>query len=80
MLPLLASAGVQEPRRLALALRPDDVLATGNEWIALPEIRARDGALVSFNALFMRERGLVQVARVRRSESAGRAGTDPLQV
>ena len=37
MLPVLASAGVQEPRRLALALRPDDVLATGNEWIALPE-------------------------------------------
>ena len=60
MLPLLASAGVQEPGRLALALRPDDVLATGNEWIALPEIRASDGALVSFNALFMRERGLLQ--------------------
>ena len=60
MLPILASAGVQEPRRLALALRPDDVLATGNEWIALPEIRASDGALVSFNALFMRERGLLQ--------------------
>jgi len=60
VLPLLASAGVQEPGRLALALRPDDVLATGNEWIALPEIRASDGALVSFNALFMRERGLLQ--------------------
>ena len=36
------------------------MLATGNEWIALPEIRASDGALVSFNALFMRERGLLQ--------------------
>ncbi len=58
--PLLVHAGVEEPRRLALTLRPDDMLATGNEWIALPEIRAGDGALVSFNALFMRERGLLQ--------------------
>ena len=60
ILPLLAHAGAEEPRRLPLTLRSDDVLATGNEWIALPEIRASDGALVSFNALFMRERGLLQ--------------------
>jgi uncharacterized protein len=58
--PLLAHAAVEGPHRLPLTLRPDDVLATGNEWIALPEIRASDGALVSFNTLFMRERGLLQ--------------------
>lgn len=58
--PLLAHAGAGEPLRLPSTLRPDDVLATGNEWIALPEIRASDGALLSFNALSMRERGLLQ--------------------
>ena len=45
----------------ALKLRPGAVLATGNDWIALPEIRANDGAIVSFNVLSMRERGLLQV-------------------
>ncbi len=60
IVPLLVHAEAQEPRRLPLTLRADDVLATGNEWIALPEIRASDGALLSFNALFMRERGLLQ--------------------
>lgn len=44
-----------------LKLQPDAVLATGNNWIALPEIRANDGAIVSFNVLSMRERGLLQV-------------------
>lgn len=58
--PLLAQADGAELLRTPLTLRPDDVLATGNEWIALPEIRASDGALLSFNALFMRERGLLQ--------------------
>ena len=44
-----------------LKLQPDAVLATGNNWIALPEIRANDGAIVSFNVLSMREHGLLQV-------------------
>lgn len=45
----------------ALKLKAEDVLATGNEWLALPEIRASDGALMSFNVLSMRDRGLLQV-------------------
>jgi hypothetical protein len=45
----------------ALSLKPDDVLPTGNEWIALPDIRADNGALTSFNVLSMRDRGLLQV-------------------
>ena len=50
------------PHRTALTLRPDDVIATGNEWLALPDIRASDGALTTFNALSMRDRGLLQAA------------------
>ncbi|MFP5276900.1 MAG: glycoside hydrolase family 125 protein [Acidobacteriota bacterium] len=51
----------EAPRRFAIAPQPNDVIPTGNEWIALPEIRASDGALASFNALSMRYRGLLQV-------------------
>jgi hypothetical protein len=50
------------PDPVPLAVRPGDVLATGNEWIALPEIRTSDGALVTFNTLSMRDRGLLQSA------------------
>jgi hypothetical protein len=39
------------PRRTALTLLPDDVIDTGNEWLALPDIRAADGALTTFIAL-----------------------------
>ncbi|MGH9682976.1 MAG: glycoside hydrolase family 125 protein [Candidatus Acidiferrales bacterium] len=49
------------PRHFALPVKPDDVIATGNEWIALPAIRATDGALMSFNVLSMRDRGLLEV-------------------
>ncbi len=52
-------------RRVPLALKPDDVLPTGNEWISLPDIRAVDGALNSFNVLSMRDRGLLQVTGER---------------
>lgn len=38
-----------------------DVIPTGNEWIALPTIRAVDGVLGSFNVLSMRDRGLLEV-------------------
>ena len=50
------------PRRFPVAFKPDDIIATGNEWIALPTIRAADGALTNFNVLSMRDRGLLQVA------------------
>ena len=49
------------PRRFPITLQPNDVIPTGNEWIALPNIRASDGALNSFNVLSMRYRGLLQV-------------------
>jgi hypothetical protein len=48
-------------RHISLSLKPDDVVPTGNEWIALPEIRAADGAIASFNVLSMRDRGLLEV-------------------
>jgi hypothetical protein len=52
-------------RRTPLVLGPGDVIPTGNEWIALPEINAADGSLSSFNALSMRDRGLLQVTGER---------------
>lgn len=55
---LFASA---TPRRIPVSLQPGDVIPTGNEWIALPDIRASDGALTTFNVLSMRDRGLLQV-------------------
>lgn len=39
------------PRRYSIKLQPNDVIPTGNEWIALPNPRASDGALTSFNVL-----------------------------
>ncbi|MGB7549356.1 MAG: hypothetical protein WBM14_16585 [Terracidiphilus sp.] len=48
-------------RRLPVSLEHGDVLPTGNEWIALPDIRAVDGALTSFNVISMIHRGLLQV-------------------
>ncbi len=68
--PMLAAAGysyadgtldAQTPDGAPLALSPDAVIATGNDWIALPDIRASDGALVTFNVLSMHDRGLLQV-------------------
>jgi len=56
----LSSAVAATPLRTALTLKSADALATGNEWISLPDIRASDGALGTFNALSMRERGLLQ--------------------
>jgi len=48
-------------RHIPISLSPDDVIATGNEWVALPTIRAVDGAVGNFNVLSMRDRGLLQV-------------------
>ena len=53
------------PRRTPLSLKPDDVLPTGNEWVALPAISAADGSLASFNVLSMRDRGLLEVTGER---------------
>jgi hypothetical protein len=58
----LAAHAADTPHRTALTLRPDDVIATGNEWLALPDIHAADGALNTFNALSMRDRGLLQAS------------------
>lgn len=52
----------EPPRSYPISLQPGDVIPTGNEWIALPDIRATDGALNSLNVLSMRERSLLQVS------------------
>lgn len=57
-----ASLAAEAPRRIPITLAQDDVIPTGNEWIALPTIRASDAALVNFNVLSMRDRGLLQVS------------------
>lgn len=65
MLLLLATEGTvcaqSHAKQTLLSLSPNDVIATGNEWLALPTIRASDGALQNFNVLSMRDRGLLQV-------------------
>ncbi|HLO21746.1 MAG TPA: glycoside hydrolase family 125 protein [Sphingomicrobium sp.] len=45
-----------------LALETADVIPTGNDWIALPSIRAGDAALMDFNVISMRYRGLIEYA------------------
>ena len=50
------------PQAVALKLGPDDVIPTGNDWIALPSIQASDGALRDFNVISMRYRGLIEMA------------------
>ena len=58
---LTAQTNTEPVKHSQLTLTADDVLATGNEWMALPEIRAVDGALMDFNVLSMSHRGLLQV-------------------
>ena len=60
----VASGTPESSRTVDLALAFDDVIPTGNDWIALPAIRARDGALLNFNVISMRYRGLLEVAGV----------------
>ena len=82
LLCLCAGSLTAQVRHIPLALQPDDVVPTGNEWIALPDIRASDGALTSFNVLSMRDRGLLQVtgerARPSCSPTSGRRKAAPL--
>jgi len=54
------AASVGQETQLTLA--PDDVIPTGNDWIALPAIRAGDAALMNFNVISMRYRGLIEYA------------------
>jgi hypothetical protein len=49
-------------RTIGLTLAADDVIPTGNDWIALPSIRAGDGALENFNVISMPYRGLLEMA------------------
>jgi hypothetical protein len=58
------SAAPESARTVSLALTAEDVIPTGNDWIALPSIRASDGALQNFNVISMRYRGLLEVAGV----------------
>lgn len=59
---LVAFNALAAEHRTPISLRSDDVLPTGNQWISLPDIRASDGALGTFNFLSMRHRGLLQVS------------------
>jgi hypothetical protein len=59
--PALISADDDKPRAIPVHLAATDVIATGNEWIALPAIRVSDGAILDLNVLSMRDRGLLQV-------------------
>lgn len=58
---VICTSAAAQIQRVDLALGPEDVVPTGNEWIALPTIRASDAALESFNALSMRDKGLLEV-------------------
>jgi len=58
------SASAESQRVINLSLTANDVIPTGNDWIALPSIRASDGALQNFNVISMRYRGLLEVAGV----------------
>jgi len=59
-----AEAGSSLPQEepIELNLSADDVIPTGNDWIALPSIRAGDASLMDFNVISMRYRGLVEFA------------------
>ncbi len=59
-----ASPLPEASRQVVLTLRADDVIPTGNDWIALPSIRAADGALRDMNLISMRYRGLMEMAGV----------------
>jgi hypothetical protein len=58
------ATGASQPpeRETQLTLSPDDVIPTGNDWIALPAIRASDAAVMNFNVISMRYRGLIEFA------------------
>ena len=55
------TAGAAE-HQISLDLTAADVIPTGNDWIALPSIRVGDAALMDFNVISMRYRGLIEFA------------------
>ena len=58
-----ATVAMAAPRHeTELNLGVDDVIPTGNDWIALPSIRASDAAIMDFNVISMRYRGLIEFA------------------
>src|SRR4051794_3153551 len=57
-----ATAAPPAAREMPLNLASGDVIPTGNDWIALPSIRADDGAVLDFNVISMRYRGLIEFA------------------
>jgi hypothetical protein len=57
-----SSSRPQPDSTTELSLSADDVIPTGNDWIALPSIRAGDAALMDFNVISMRYRGLIEFA------------------
>ena len=59
--PLAAAFGDDDRLVTSIHPLPTDVIATGNEWLSIPTIRASDGAVMNFNVLSMRDRGLLQV-------------------
>jgi hypothetical protein len=59
---LVALATAAPAAETQLNLAPEDVIPTGNDWIALPSIRAGDAALMDFNVVSMRYRGLIEFA------------------
>jgi hypothetical protein len=60
--PATGAAASPADSTIDLNLATDDVIPTGNDWIALPSIRAGDGALMDFNVISMRYRGLIEFA------------------
>jgi len=58
------SAVRESARDVSISLADEDVIPTGNDWIALPSIRASDGAIQNFNVISMRYRGLLEVGGV----------------
>jgi len=73
---VVPAAAAPLPGARPLTIAPGMVIATGNDWIALPEIRASDGAIVSFNALSMRDRGLLQVQGTPKARAAATSVDD----
>lgn len=59
--PLAAASGDDGVMVTPIHPLPTDVIATGNPWLSIPTIRASDGAVMNFNVLSMRDRGLLQV-------------------
>lgn len=62
LLALIAPLAPAHAADTPLTLTPDDVIPTGNDWIALPSIRAGDAAIMDFNVISIRYRGLIEYA------------------